>query len=115
MVQEGFQIEQLYKVPKGDHGSWVAITFDNKGRLIASDQGNKGLYRITPPVVGSDEVTKIEKLKTPYSSAQGLLYAFDSLYVSINGGIGSGLNRAQDTTGDDQFDTFSKLKEFRVG
>ena len=115
MVQEGFQIEQLYKVPKGDHGSWVAITFDNKGRLIASDQGNKGLYRITPPVVGSDEVTKIEKLKTPYSSAQGLLYAFDSLYVSINGGIGSGLYRAQDTDGDDQFDTFSKLKEFRGG
>lgn len=115
MVQEGFQIELLYMVPKGEHGSWVAITFDNKGRLIASDQGNKGLYRITPAAVGSDEVSKIEKLATPYSSAQGLLYAFDSLYISINGGVGSGLYRAQDTDGDDQFDKFTKLKEFKGG
>jgi putative heme-binding domain-containing protein len=111
----GFQVEELYTVPKGTQGSWVSITTDNKGRLIVSDQGNKGLYRITPPRIGSDEKTKVEKLDVALTSAQGLLYAFGSLYVSVNGGPGSGLYRATDTNGDDQFDKVEKLKAIRGG
>lgn len=38
------------------------------------------------------------------SAAQGLLFAFGSLYVSVNGGQGSGLYRLRDTNNDDQFD-----------
>lgn len=114
-VPPGFQIEELYTVPKDTQGSWVSIAFDNQGRLIASDQGGKGLYRITLPTIGSDEVTRVEKLEIGLSSAQGMLYAFDSLYVSVNGGPGSGLYRLQDTTGDDQFDKMEKVAEFRGG
>ena len=59
----------------------MSIAFDNKGRLIASDQGGKGLYRITLPAIGTDEETRVQKLNIGLSSAQGMLYAFDSLYV----------------------------------
>ena len=40
-VLPGFQVELLYDVPKNEQGSWVAIAFDDKGRLYASDQGKK--------------------------------------------------------------------------
>ncbi len=111
----GFEIETLFTVPKETHGSWVAIAFDNKGRLLASDQGDTGIYRITPPAIGGNEPTKVERLDFKLTSAQGMLYAFDSLYLSINGGPGSGLYRARDTNGDDQYDEVAKLKDFQGG
>ncbi|NQV27034.1 MAG: heme-binding protein [Rhodopirellula sp.] len=114
-VPEGFQVELLYDVPKDTQGSWVSIAFDDKGRLIASDQGGQGLYRITPAPIGSDKPTAVEKLDLPITSAHGMLWAFDSLYISVNGGPGSGLYRATDTNGDDQLDKVVKLKDIRGG
>lgn len=114
-VLPGFQVELLYTVPKATQGSWVSIAFDNKGRLIASDQGNKGLYRITPPAIGSEAETRVEKLNAKISSSQGMLYAFDSLYISVNGGPGSGFYRARDTNGDDQYDEVKLLKRLQGG
>jgi putative heme-binding domain-containing protein len=110
-----FNVELLYSVPKGEQGSWVALCSDNKGRLIASDQGRQGLYRITPGKTPED--TKVEKLAVEMSEAQGLLYAFDSLYVVVNGGIqqGSGLYRLKDTNNDDQYDEIKLLKKFSGG
>lgn len=120
-VLPGFQVEKLYTVPKDELGSWVCLAFDNKGRLLASDQGDKGICRITLPAVDASEgETKVEVLDfsrcevKPFG-AQGMLWAFDALYLSINGGPGSGLYRAKDTDGDDQFDECVKLKEFRGG
>ena len=114
-VLPGFQVERLFTVPKNELGSWVSITFDNKGRLIASDQGGQGLCRITPPPIGSDVETKIEHLDVKITSAHGMLYAFDSLYVSVNGGPGSGLYRCRDTNMDDQYDEVTKLKALQGG
>ncbi len=114
-VRPGFQVELLYTVPKNEQGSWVSIAFDPKGRLIASDQGNKGLFRITPPPVGSEGETVVEHLTSKISSAQGMLYAFGNLYVSVNGGPGSGLYVLRDTNDDDQFDEVTQLKKLRGG
>lgn len=112
----GFQVELLYTVPKETQGSWVSIAFDNKGRLIASDQGNKGLFRITPPPIGGrDTATRVERLDVNMTASQGMLYAFGSLYVSVNGGPGSGLYRLRDTDRDDQYDEVEKLKALRGG
>jgi putative heme-binding domain-containing protein len=111
----GFEVERLFTVPKDEMGSWVNITFDQRGRLIASDQGDKGLYRITPPAIGSKDEAKVEKLNVKMTAAQGLLYAFGSLYVAVNGGQGSGLYRLRDTDGDDQYDEVLKLKDFQGG
>ena len=38
-VLPGFKAELLYSVPKGEQGSWVSMTVDDKGRLITGDQG----------------------------------------------------------------------------
>lgn len=114
-LPEGFQIERLFTVPKATHGSWVCLTTDDKGRLIASDQGGMGLYRIIPGKPGTSEPTKVEKLDVKMTGAQGMLFAFGSLYVCANGGPGSGLYRLRDTNGDDQFDEVVKLKELRGG
>jgi putative heme-binding domain-containing protein len=111
----GFQVERLFTVPKPQMGSWVCITFDDKGRLIASDQDKNGLFRVTPPKIGSNEETKVEKLDVKMTAAQGMLHAFGSLYVSVNGGPGSGLYRLRDTKGTDQYDEVVKLKAFRGG
>lgn len=115
LARPGFEVELLYQVDKETQGSWVSFTFDDKGRIIASDQGNRGLWRITPGRPGTDEATRVEKLDINITAAQGLLYAFDSLYISVNGGPGSGFYRAQDTTGDDQYDKLELLKPLRGG
>jgi putative heme-binding domain-containing protein len=114
-VPPGFKVERLFTVPKDKLGSWVNITFDDKGRLLASDQEGKGLCRITLPPIGSDQPTKVEHLDVKVSAAQGMLYAFGSLYLSVNGGPGSGFYRVRDTNGDDQFDQVEKLFAIRGG
>ncbi len=113
-VLPGFQVEQLFTVPRAELGSWVSMTFDDRGRIIVSDQGDKGLCRVTPAPIGSGQPTKVERLSAKITSAQGLLYAFDSLYVVVNG-PGSGLYRLRDTTGDDQFDEVEKLQPLKGG
>ncbi len=114
-VLPGFQVEKLFTVPKATFGSWVCLTTDPKGRLIASDQEGKGLYRITPPKIGSQDETKVEKLDVKMTGAQGLLFAFDSLYVCANGGPGSGLYRIPYDTSTDTFGEVKKLKSIRGG
>ena len=81
----GFQVERLFTVPKDKMGSWVAMTVDPKGRVIAAAETTQGLFRVTPPPIGSGAPTRVERLKVDIPSAQGLLFAFDSLYVTHNG------------------------------
>jgi putative heme-binding domain-containing protein len=113
-VAKGFKVELLYSVPKETQGSWVSMCTDPKGRLIVSDQYG-ALYRVTPPKVGDTGETKVEKLKAEIGSAQGLLWAFDALYVVVNaGGKGknnsSGLYRVTSSTKDDNLDTVELLR-----
>ena len=113
----GFQVEKLFTVPQEELGSWVCITFDDKGRLLASDQNSQGICRITLPPAGvAGGETAVEHLDfsgcdVQPSGAQGMLYAFDSLYLSINSRAGSGLYRARDTDGDERFDECVLLKK----
>jgi len=106
----GFKIELLYSVPKAEQGSWVSMTSDPKGRFIVSGQDGP-MYRVTPGEKPSD--TKVEPINLPIGHAQGLLWAHDSLYVTVNGrgigGHGSGLYRLRDTDEDDQFDKLETL------
>lgn len=116
-VKEGFKAELLYSVPGQEQGSWVSMTSDNKGRLIASDQYGK-LYRVTPPAIGGKpEETKVEALQVDMGMCQGLLYAFDSLYAVVNGNAaqGAGLYRLKDTNGDDQYDEVKLLRKIDGG
>ncbi|MBS0208896.1 MAG: c-type cytochrome [Planctomycetes bacterium] len=112
-VLPGFQVEKLFTVPKDQAGSWVNLTVDEKGRLIASDEKNFGLYRITPPAIGSQDQTKVEHLDVKVPAAHGLLFAFGSLYVCANSGGDSGIYRLRDMNNDDQFDSVEKLFSIR--
>lgn len=111
----GFQVEKLFTVPKNTLGSWVSITADDKGRLIASDQEGKGLVRITPGKVGTDETTKVERIPAKVTAAQGLLWHNGVLYVVCNGGPGSGLYRVTSKNNNDVLDTVEKLKSIQGG
>ncbi|MFT5323344.1 MAG: putative heme-binding domain-containing protein [Planctomycetaceae bacterium] len=115
-VAKGFDVELLYSVPKDEDGSWVNMCHDPKGRLIVSDQYGS-LYRVTPPgILGATELA-VEKINVDIGEAQGLLWAFDSLYVSVNQGekYASGLYRVRDTDGDDQLDSVETLRELQGG
>jgi putative heme-binding domain-containing protein len=115
-VLKDFKVELLYTVPKADQGSWVAMTVDPKGRLIVSDQYGK-LYRVVVPGIGSAEKPQISAIEAPIGQAQGLLYAFDSLYVMVANKAfeGQGLYRVKDTDGDDQFDEVKLLRKIDGG
>jgi putative heme-binding domain-containing protein len=111
-VAKGFKAELLYSVPKDKQGSWVSMCVAPKGRLIVSDQYGP-LYRITPPALGGKATdTKVEKLDVPLGEAQGLLWAFDSLYVVVNRGgkYDSGLYRVRASKGDDHLDKVELLR-----
>jgi putative heme-binding domain-containing protein len=115
-VAKGFKVELLYTVSKGDQGSWVAMCTDPKGRLIVSDQYGK-LYRLTPPAIGTGGTLGIETLDVPVGMAQGLLYAFDILYVMCANDkpYPRGLYRGRDTNGDDKFDDVKLLRGLEGG
>jgi putative heme-binding domain-containing protein len=119
----GFKAELLYSVPRDQQGSWVSLCTDHKGRLITSDQYGS-LYRITVSEPGKEPAeVSVEKIELPADQpqigmAQGLLYAFDSLYVVVNSANDkqpSGLYRLRDTDNDDKYDKVEKLREFGNG
>ncbi|NIJ54144.1 c-type cytochrome [Dyadobacter arcticus] len=121
-LPEGFKAEHLYSPSEEKNGSWVSMTFDDKGRMITSDQYG-GLFRLVLPAIGSTEKPTVETLKVEGDTAKvamgyahGLLYAFNSLYVMINNREnarfpkGSGLYRLQDTDKNDQYDKITLIK-----
>jgi len=110
-VQEGFEVELIYEVPGPSEGSWVSLTVDPEGRLIACDQAG-GLFRIDV----SEKPAKVEKLSVDLSGAQGLLCAFGSLYANVNQrGEPCGLWRLTDTDSDDQYDKKEHLVPLNGG
>ena len=108
-LPEGFRAELIYSVPD-DQGSWVSLTVDPQGRLITSDQYG-GLYRIELPAVSGQKLL-VEKIDVDLGMAQGMCWAFNSLYVMVNG-PGAGLYRVRDTDGDDQLDEVKLLRAIR--
>ena len=123
-LPNGFIGERIYEVPNRQ-GSWVSLTTDPQGRLIASDQYGS-LYRID---VSSDRVS-VAPFPVKVGFAQGLLCAFDSLYVVSHGGQfdevqpngarrkisrPAGLYRVRDTNNDDQYDFVQLLRKFDGG
>jgi putative heme-binding domain-containing protein len=113
----GFEVELLYSVPGESQGSWVNLCTDTKGRVIASDQYG-GLYRFTPPPAGQQlDATQIERIPAEIRAANGLLWAFDALYVAVNdyeNRIESGLYRITSSKGDDTLDKVEKLRGMKA-
>jgi putative heme-binding domain-containing protein len=73
------------------------------------------LYRVTVDRKTAD--TRVEPIDAKIGRAQGLLCAFDSLYVVAHAGedMPAGLYRVRDTDDDDQYDSVELLREFEGG
>ena len=111
---DGFKVELLYSVPGDEQGSWVNLCTDNKNRILVSDQFG-GLYRITPPAAGDPlDSALVEEVPADIRAVNGMVWAFDALYVGVNDyekKIPSGLYRITDSDGDDHLDNVVLLRE----
>jgi len=118
-VVAGFKAE-LLRSATPEEGSWVSMAMDGKGRLYISCQatppgsGTKatdtwgGLFRVTLDAQG--HVAQWEKVPVPVGDAMGMLWAFDSLYVSGNGPHGRGIYRLKSESGADQLTSWALWK-----
>jgi putative heme-binding domain-containing protein len=115
-IRVGFAVERVY-VPKGQ-GSWVAMCFDDKGRVYASAEGTQGLFRVTPPPLGGKDECKVELVSDKWGHCQGMTFVNGSLYVVQHGSFPqkeappSTVLRLKDTDGDDKLDTAETLFTF---
>lgn len=112
-IAPDFKLELLYVVPRAAQGSWVPMTWDNKGRLIVASHNTEQMSRLTIPKVGEAGEVKVEPIDVRLGAAHGLLYAFNSLYVMVDEGTTrrNGIYRVTDSNGDD---TLDKVEIVRV-
>jgi putative heme-binding domain-containing protein len=104
----GFKVELLHSAT-ADAGSWVSMTFDRQGHIVISpEQGS--LRRVT--IRGASAI--VEKIAAPVGDAQGLLCAYDSLYVNGKGPDGTGLYRLFDRDGDGAFEEARLLRKWPI-
>lgn len=111
-LPEGFRAELIYSVPRFTQGSWVCLTPGPDGTLFSSDQYGS-LYSITPSQLGAGESgTQVTALELGVGEAQGLLWAFDSLYVigGTSDAKRAGLYRLRDTDADGVLDESRLLR-----
>ena len=104
----GFRVELLQSAQPGE-GSWVAMTFDPRGRIVIARE-DRGLLRLTPrpASIGAEAAWRVETINTNLLECRGLLFAHGALYANANNS--KGLYRLRDTDGDDQFDEVKLLK-----
>jgi len=101
----GFKVE-LIRSAQTNEGSWVAMAFDLKGRVVISRE-DRGLLRMTM-TTNRTSVTRVETINTDLLECRGLLFAYNALYVNANNS--KALVRLRDTDGDDQFDDLKVLR-----
>lgn len=108
-LPEGFRAELVHSSQAGE-GSWVSLTLDAQGRALVSPETG-GLVRITRSGPGT---ASIERLDAGIGMCQGLLFAYDALYASVNETPDQrgGLHRLRDTDGDGQFETHEVLADY---
>lgn len=104
----GFEVQELYSVPRGRQGTWISLTVGPQGHLIASDQSDKGFFRIivTDSSGSQTPEVQVEEILMPLSGAHGLTFAFSHLYANVPG---KGIFRMRDTKGNQEFDVMEFL------
>ena len=77
----GFEITEV-RVAQPDEGSWIAMAFDDKGRLTISRE-DVGLLRMT---LAEDRksVSKVEHIDVKLEECRGLAYDGETLYANAN-------------------------------
>lgn len=112
----GFKAQIVYEVPRDSQGSWVSMTHAPDGGFFVSDQGGAGIYHVMPSDLKDPESrTTVTPIPARISGAQGMLWAFDSLYVHVNDGGKSGLYRVTDSDGNGDLDKVDRLMRIKGG
>ncbi len=108
-VPEGFRVELVHSSQAGE-GSWVSMTIDEAGRVLVSPESG-GLLRI---VRTAPETASVQRLDADIGMCQGLLFAYDSLYASVNETPDrqGGLHRLWDADADGQYERHEVLAEY---
>ncbi|MFT7168987.1 MAG: putative heme-binding domain-containing protein [Paracoccaceae bacterium] len=108
-VQPGYRVEEIMRVPRA-YGSWVALTVDDQGRIIAAAEAEHGLFRVT---LRDGEYPSVEPLGIEITGAQGLLALGTDLYIVQNvfEGNENGLYRARDADADGRYEELTFLKK----
>ena len=116
-VPQGFSAQLILSAQEGQ-GSWVCLTFDERGRIILSPQEG-GLMRIRLPGVSRNtdgtpwmgDQPVVEHLQSPVCCAQGLCVAHGFLFaVDARGkAAGGGLWRMADADDDGRFEDCRRL------
>ncbi len=112
VVPPGFKVEQVVKKPD-DRGpfSLVNMTFDNKGRLLLSQEGG-------PTLLCTDLKDGVYQKVVPYctqvKNCQGMCWVGDALLLVGEGPKGTGLYRCKDN-GNDKIDKVEILHKYQGG
>jgi putative heme-binding domain-containing protein len=93
-------------------GMWRA-TLGESAQSPKADGGGK--LSTEHRALSTSAVTKWERVPIPVGDAMGMLWAFDSLYVSGNGSDGRGIYRCKDTDGDGNLDSAVLFKAIPEG
>ncbi|HQX53788.1 MAG TPA: heme-binding protein, partial [Planctomycetaceae bacterium] len=103
----GFRAQLLRSAKKGE-GSWISMTFDDRGRVILG-RDKRGVVRLS---LSDDRgsVDRFEVIENTLKHCRGILWAHNGLYVVATDT--SGFFRLRDTNGDDQLDSVQELKAF---
>lgn len=111
-IANDFKLELLYRPNATTQGQWVPMAWDTKGRLIVASYNSDHLLRLTIPTVGSNAPVQTEMILENVGAAEGLLVAFDSLYMNVNRSNirRHGLYRITDTNNDDKYDTIKVIR-----
>lgn len=108
-LPDGFHLERLYQVPRGQ-GSWVAMTADGGGGLFCADQ-HGSIYRV---VVATDGAVAVDLLGVQVKGAHGLLWHRGVLWVAVGERLSkNGVWRIDDKDSDGKLDEATLVKEMR--
>lgn len=121
-ILDGFRVDAVHTVDPSQ-GSWVAMCFDDQGRIYASDQGDR-LFRIAPSPTGSDTPSRVEVVSDQWGNSQGMTFFQGNLFLIQHGKRSDpndpndtnrrpdALLKIRDTDGDDRLDTAEQLIVF---
>ena len=121
-VVDDFEVDSIYDPGNSGHGSWVALAEGDNGIFYAGDQFG-GLYQFKMPPVGETlDSLQVDSIPLDIGYANGLLWAFNSLYVSVNRSwrgknvtMASGIYRLTDTNADGVLDDKKMLLKLNGG
>jgi putative heme-binding domain-containing protein len=115
-VPEGFAVETVLPpttVVNGRRISLVNMTFDNRGRLLVSQEGGPVVLCTDPDSRGVMQT--VRTYCTQVRNCQGMCWVKDALLLMGDGPQGTGLYRVRDTRGAGETDEATLLLRYKGG